>query len=39
MTRAKKDINRKLRILNYEKVNSNVSKTCRHFGIRRDFLE
>lgn len=30
------DIRRKLRILNYGKESSNVSKTCRYFGISRE---
>jgi transposase InsO family protein len=38
MTQAERDINRKLRVLNYAKVSSNVSKTCRHFGISREIF-
>ena len=38
MTQAERDINRKLRILDYAKGNSNVAKTCRHFGISREIF-
>lgn len=31
-----RDINRKLRILNYAKESGNISKTCRYFGICRE---
>ncbi len=38
MTQAKRDISRKLRVLNYAKENGNVAKTCRHFGISREIF-
>jgi transposase len=38
MTQAQRDINRKLRILNYAKENGNVAKTCRYFGISREIF-
>jgi hypothetical protein len=34
--KAQQDISRKLRVLNHAKESSNVSKTCRYFGISRD---
>jgi transposase InsO family protein len=36
MTKAQRDIKRKLRVLNYAKDIGNVSKTCRYFGISRE---
>lgn len=36
MTKAQRDIRRKLRILNHAQQTGNVSKTCRYFGISRD---
>jgi transposase len=33
---AKKDIARKLRVLNHGMQNGNISKTCRYFGISRE---
>lgn len=36
MTKAQRDIKRKLRILNYAKEIGNVSKACRYFGISRE---
>ena len=38
MTQAERDISRKLKVLNYAKVNGNVSKACRHFGISREIF-
>lgn len=35
MTKAQRDIKRKLRVLNYAQAIGNVSKTCRYFGISR----
>ena len=35
MTQAERDINRKLKVLNYAKEKGNVAKTCRYFGISR----
>jgi hypothetical protein len=35
MSKAKRDIKRKLRILNYAKKIGNIRKTCRYFGISR----
>jgi transposase len=35
MTKAQRDIRRKLRVLNYAKQIGNISKTCRYFGISR----
>ena len=34
--KAKDDIRRKLKVLNYAKEIGNVSKTCRYFGISRE---
>lgn len=34
--KAKRDISRKLRILEHEKNTGNVTKICRYFGISRD---
>ena len=36
MTKAQKDINKKLRVFEYAKAVGNVAKTWRHFGISRD---
>jgi transposase InsO family protein len=36
MTKAQRDIRRKLRILTYAKEIGNISKACRHFGISRE---
>jgi len=36
MTKAQRDIKRKLRVLNHARETGNVSKTCRYFGISRD---
>jgi len=36
MTKAQRDIKRKLRVLSHGKESKNVSKTCRYFGISRD---
>jgi transposase len=36
MTKAQRDIRRKLRILAYAERISNVSKACRYFGISRE---
>lgn len=36
MTQAQRDIRRKLRVLEHAEQTSNVSKTCRYFGISRD---
>jgi transcriptional regulator of acetoin/glycerol metabolism len=33
---AKRDISRKLRLLNHGMQNGNVSKTCRYFGVSRE---
>jgi len=33
ITKAQRDINRKLRVLSYAGQIGNISKTCRHFGI------
>lgn len=35
MTDAQRDIQRKLRVLDYAQQTKNVSKTCRYFGISR----
>jgi transposase-like protein len=35
---AKRDISRKLRILNHGRESGNVSKTCRYFGISREIF-
>ena len=35
MTKAQRDIKRKLRVLNYAQEIRNISKTCRYFGISR----
>ena len=35
MTKAQRDIKRKLRVLDYDQEIGNVSKTCRYFGISR----
>ena len=35
-TKAQADIRRKLKILNYVKEFSNVSRACRHFGVSRE---
>ena len=40
MTKAQRDINRKLRVLSYAVQIKNVSKACRYFGIgRQSFYE
>ena len=36
MTKAQRDIKRKLRILNYAKKIGNISKACRYYGISRE---
>lgn len=36
MTKAQRDIKRKLRVLNYAEEIGNVSKACRYFGISRE---
>ena len=36
MTKAQRDIKRKLRVLNYAQEIGNVSKACRYFGISRE---
>jgi transposase-like protein len=36
MTQAQRDIKRKLAVLEHAEQSSNVSKTCRYFGISRD---
>ena len=33
---TKRDISRKLRILNHGRESGNISKTCRYFGISRE---
>lgn len=38
MTQARRDISRKLRILNYAKAVGNISQACRHFGISRQIF-
>ena len=35
MTKSRRDIQRKLRVLNYAQEIGNISKTCRYFGISR----
>ena len=35
MTQSKREIKRKLRVLNHAKETGNISKTCRFFGISR----
>ena len=35
MAKAKRDIKRKLTVLNHYQKTQNVAKTCRHFGISR----
>ena len=35
MTKAQRDIKRKLRVLKYAQEIKNISKTCRYFGISR----
>ncbi|GEM_PF-2333151 len=34
--KAKRDISRKLRILEHAKTTGNIAKTCRYFGVSRD---
>ncbi len=34
--KAKRDIERKTKILNHARENKNFAKTCRHFRIRRE---
>ena len=36
MTKAQRDIKRKLRVLDHAKETGNVSRTCRYFGISRE---
>lgn len=36
MTKAQRDINREIRILNYTQEIGNISKACRYFGISRE---
>jgi len=36
MTQARRDINRKLRVLRYAEEIGNVTKACRYFGISRE---
>jgi transposase InsO family protein len=38
MTQAQRDIQRKLRILNYAAEIGNISKACRYFGISREIF-
>lgn len=38
MISTQKEINHKLRILKYAEETGSVSKTCRYFGISRQFL-
>jgi transposase-like protein len=38
MTKAQRDISRKLRILRYGEETGNVAKTCRYFGISREIF-
>jgi hypothetical protein len=35
---AKRDISRKLRILNHGRESGDISKTCRYFGISREIF-
>ncbi len=35
MTKAQRDIKRKLRVLRFAQESGNISKTCRYFGISR----
>jgi len=35
MSKAERDIKRKLRVLRYAELRGSVAKTCRHFGIAR----
>ncbi len=35
MTQSKRDIKRKLQVLEYAEDCGNVARTCRHFGISR----
>ncbi len=35
---AKRDIRRKLKILNHPRETGNISKTCRYFGISREIF-
>jgi transposase-like protein len=35
MTKAQRDIKRKLQVLNHAQEHKNISKTCRYFGISR----
>ncbi|WP_143549460.1 helix-turn-helix domain-containing protein, partial [Rickettsiella grylli] len=34
--KAKRDINRKCKVLQHAQESGNVSKTCRYFGISRE---
>ncbi len=38
MTNAKREVNRKLRILNHAEESGNIAKTCRYFGIPRSLF-
>ena len=38
MTHAKREVNRKLRILNHAEGSGNIAKTCRYFGIPRSLF-
>ena len=35
MSKAERDIRRKLRVLEYAEQRGNIAKACRHFGISR----
>ncbi len=35
MSKAERDIKRKLRVLRNAEVRGNIAETCRHFGIAR----
>jgi transposase-like protein len=35
---AKRDISRKVRVLNHALQSGNISKTCRYFGISREIF-
>jgi len=36
--KAKRDISKKLRVLNHARESGNISKTCRYFGISREIF-
>ena len=38
MTKAERDIKRKLRVLRHAEETGNVLKTCRYFGISREIF-